>query len=1240
MKFAISAALSCLLCVAAIAAPALFNPTSEVISQSASGVTIAVEIPEPSLSVLNRGDYGNAISVEIAGAIPNFDLPGVVLPTITKLLVVPDGYRAVTRIKNVQSRDFSIDAMVPHDEMERVLRGTSQPPVIEVGEAGWMRWLRVAPVVIHPARYDAQTRSIQVAQRVELEFDFVPDGSFSGRNPDPERYWSMDYAAFFDQMLLNPDPPRYIAPGGRVVKRGTYLILTDDTLDYWTPEFANWKRAKGYNVVVAPIYYRGISADEIRAYIRDAYENWERPPEYVLILGDANSGIEFPAFQITNPGTQESNPTDLPYSLMQDEDYFPDLFVGRVSSDSPTSAIAKNYFARIIRHERNPLSFPAANFNRAVVFACNRGDGNDPVLSPVETAEWLAQRLRENGMDVYTQMWRGAGDDDTPGPIVEAINRGCNIVAYRGWADSRGTHYPRFYIEDLGQLNNGPLLPVMTFFVCNTGDYDNQDRALCFGEVAISGGSRLNPTGAINFFGPSDLHTKTTFNNSMLAGYYHGLIYQGLRVMSQLCLQAKMTVWATNPHLRIKGGNESNYVEFYFSVYNILGDPEGTVYFKRPRQLSVTAPQTLAVGQNQARFVVRDAAGDPIYGALINLKKGDETEVSIMTDEHGLALAPVVLNTPDTLYATTLAYDCAPVELKIPVTAEQRMIGFDGVTVHNELGDDRLISGSPVELTVNLKNFGANAAASVSATLSTPLEGIEILNAQSAFGNIAPGASAASQTAFRVNISPAFDHNSSIAFNLAIRDNQGDLPEALFRVTMVNGMVSLRGFEFESEILEPGATENLVLSVNNWSVLPVEGLHATLSAFDEAIEIVDGEASFGDIAAESNGTCADDPFRIHIRDGVVIGRQVALRVSFFDSDDVNIENAYFSFIVGNPGPTDPVGPDGYGYFAYDNVDTDYDPHPSYEWIELDPAFGGANATLQEISDDETFIIDLPFNFRYYGNNYRSLSVCSNGWASFERTTVWDFNNWPIRSPLGPHTMLCPFWEDLVGHDPGNGVRQNMKIFYRYDEDDHRFIVEWSRVFARSGNDVENTETFEIVLFDPEFHQTPTGDGKILFQYEEVRIVDRIKIPYDYATIGIQDWFHLRGIELSFAGFVNPSTAEFEGGRAILFTTEPPDEFLGSGENPPVLPAEFRLGEPFPNPFNSRTAVDFDLPRAGELKAGIYDLSGRFLLQAGAGYYQAGSHKLEFDAAELPSGIYMLRVEAAGEVGQRKLTLLK
>ena len=59
-------------------------------------------------------------------------------------------------------------------------------------------------------------------------------------------------------------------------------------------------------------------------------------------------------------------------------------------------------------------------------------------------------------------------------------------------------------------------------------------------------------------------------------------------------------------------------------------------------------------------------------------------------------------------------------------------------------------------------------------------------------------------------------------------------------------------------------------------------------------------------------------------------------------------------------------------------------------------------------------ITIPFNFRFYGVDYTSVWVCSNGYLSFtETTTEWTNESLPSAN-LG--IGIAPFWEDLNPND--------------------------------------------------------------------------------------------------------------------------------------------------------------------------------------------------------------------------------
>jgi hypothetical protein len=89
-----------------------------------------------------------------------------------------------------------------------------------------------------------------------------------------------------------------------------------------------------------------------------------------------------------------------------------------------------------------------------------------------------------------------------------------------------------------------------------------------------------------------------------------------------------------------------------------------------------------------------------------------------------------------------------------------------------------------------------------------------------------------------------------------------------------------------------------------------------------------------------------------------------------------------------------------------------------------------------------------------------------------------------------------------------------------------------------------------------------------------------------------------------------------------------------------IPKNYALYQNYPNPFNPETTVAFELPRSEKVAIAIYNMHGVRVATLVEGNLSAGFHKLSWNAADRPSGLYFCRFNA-GEYSQTmKLILVK
>lgn len=89
-----------------------------------------------------------------------------------------------------------------------------------------------------------------------------------------------------------------------------------------------------------------------------------------------------------------------------------------------------------------------------------------------------------------------------------------------------------------------------------------------------------------------------------------------------------------------------------------------------------------------------------------------------------------------------------------------------------------------------------------------------------------------------------------------------------------------------------------------------------------------------------------------------------------------------------------------------------------------------------------------------------------------------------------------------------------------------------------------------------------------------------------------------------------------------------------------IPKDFVLYQNYPNPFNPVTRISYDIPKSGYVIIKIFDLLGREISTLVNSNQGAGNYIIEFNASDLPAGLYFYKLECNGFSDTKKMILVK
>ncbi len=532
-------------------------------------------------------------------------------------------------------------------------------------------------------------------------------------------------------------------------------------------------------------------------------------------------------------------------------------------------------------------------------------------------------------------------------------------------------------------------------------------------------------------------------------------------------------------------------------------------------------------------------------------------------------------------------------------------------------------SGEEVDLVIQVHNIGIDTAKNTYGLLSTSDPYVTLIDDSCHIGNIISQDTV--EMSFRMSAGSApLGYLANVDLALGCDAGNWDYPIEVF----INPLPSLVFHEYSivdaNGILEPGETADMVVALINQGAAPAVNATAILSCTSPFITVNDNSGNFGQISIGDTISNDADPFNVTASGsapyGALVDCELILQAGMY------VDTLDFLLAIGEPVPYDT----GYYYAYYSGGLQTY--APTFDWFDIAPP--GPGTIVSEITneDADTVTVSLPFDFPFYGTNYNSVGICSNGFLEMGFSTYRFGANTGIPSAGGPRAMIAPFWDDLDPSLYGD-------IYQYYDAANHRWIVEFYDVAHYGASN--DRETFQVILLDPLYYPTPTGDGEILVHYLN-------GMAQTEATFGIEDYTETVGIQYYFDGTYHEWAVPVTDSFTLKYTTYPPD-YVGIEEFGKVsgLLSPTMLGSVFPNPFTGQLRIDYVLaPNDLTPRLCVYDATGRMVRDfsgqlSGTGHLSSviwdGRDDLD---RRVPAGVYFVKLATDDYQNTVKTVLLK
>ncbi|MBS83182.1 MAG: hypothetical protein CMD65_03510, partial [Gammaproteobacteria bacterium] len=1030
---------------------------------------------------------------------------------------IKDGYDISVNF-NVNSSHFESDIYIDDVIKEQTKNSFFPENNLIISEDMIFRGVVIKQITFYPYSLNLYTGEIEIFDDVDL---IVNEVEINETRNYSEQKLSRAFEPLYEDLIINYEVSSrdedYQVPAVLYICGGSSLNNS------YVQDLIDCRHRSGFVVYTATTSETGSNASSIKNYIQDLYENSDNPPEIVGLIGDTGGSYSIDYF--TESWSGYYGPGDMPYSLLDGDDLLPEVFIGRISVNS--SSDISNVINKTLAYEKATYLNQISDdwYERGAL--C--GDPSSSGQSTVITNEYIANILDAYEFDDINGNY---GSGNYSSWMQNQLDDGCLYMNYRGYYGSSG-----FGSNNINSANNGYKNPFAVFITCGTGDYNGTSLS----EQLFRAGSVTNPKGAVAAIGTATTGTHTLFNNIVNMGIYDGIFPKDLIYAGGAMANGRLSLLWTYP------SDPNNNVSIFSHWNNLMGDPALRLWTDTPKMIFAEFNGTISYGTNFIDIHIENENGVGVEDAQVTLLKGnDEIFITKKTDLNGDVRIDLDYQSPGEVLVTVIKKNHKPIESSFDISSSGAIVNvlhedISLVDVENDLtsgnGNGILNPGELVVLNIPIINLGQTDVFGINASLYADSDNVSIISNVNQYGSLSSGENSFGSFYYLLELDDNVISSDDINLRLDISDSDDNLWQSLINLNMQAGLIVFDHIQLIDNIeLNPGENSHFKIFLKNEGEIPVSNVELSLLPSGYLVDIINSETSFGTIMPGEIVESFID-LNLSVDDNAINGSVVNMNANIFGSQGYN-QDIIFHLNIGHVTQHDPLGPDEHGYYIYDSGDLGYSLAPFYDWIEIDNDFNGPGTELN-MSDsgdgnnisNSSLVVDLPFDFTFYGITYDEITVNTNGWISFGESVLESFRNYPIPGAGGPSPMLAAFWDDLK-------TTSNAEI-YTYAGENY-FIIEWSEMRTYNNNDIE---TFQIILYD-NTSLTPTGDNEIKIQYKTFNNTSQGSYNWGgthggYSTIGIENHLSDIGLQYTFNNEYPTASMPLSDNTAIFITTRNP-----------------------------------------------------------------------------------------------------